>query len=666
MKECNLVRGYPISTTAQKAFARPLKQLITVVGLYFLPPLKPGCLLQQLHAATHFVVLKHQLSSCSTGQLDIPPRLCTMSPLPSGQTDLPCKPQVLAQGRLAYGLFGSTSPSIYLVYKGLSATGPCGIKGPTHARLTLPYLKSDVSTWRDAGFEAVPINIADLFSNCTSRSPGYYPFSTLMIPSNWEIDKYEYDRLHCYPSVLYPKGLQTVESAWARCSLPEFDGDLPYIFDPPRILTPAAALAPVPTKNPDLQSPTKTATPAPQPSQLVASKTAHPKIPSAVGESAPQTPQPLPSKIAPPKNPSVVSESGRETPDKNFIDPGISEDAPTADPGLSYTVIIPSIVVIAGSEVEAGVSATQFQGHQISSDPMALIVTADGQAHTLPPPDPSLSSPVNDAPATVSVTAVDGHEIQALLSADVVLIASQTIARGKATMLAFGISAALHPNGDLILGTSTVEGFLPPSATRAVNNALAVSFATTVDGHTIQAPASGGGVLVDSETISPGKVPVLVSGISAALHSNGDLVLGSSTVEGFAPPSETLAVNNALAASFATTVDGHKIQVPASGGGFLVDSQTISPGKDPVLVAEISAALLSNGDLVLGTSTIQSFSPPSKTLAVNNALSALFATTVDGHKIQVPASGGGVLVDSQTISPGKDPVLVSGISAALC
>lgn len=36
---------------------------------------------------------------------------------------------------------------------------------------------------------------------------------------------------------------------------------------------------------------------------------------------------------------------------------------------------------------------------------------------------------------------------------------------------------------------------------------------------------SGGGVLVDSETISLGKDPVPVSGISAALHSNVDLAL---------------------------------------------------------------------------------------------------------------------------------------------
>lgn len=41
---------------------------------------------------------------------------------------------------------------------------------------------------------------------------------------------------------------------------------------------------------------------------------------------------------------------------------------------------------------------------------------------------------------------------------------------------------------------------------------------------------SGGGVLVDSETISLGKDPVPVSGISAALHSNVDLALGTSIV----------------------------------------------------------------------------------------------------------------------------------------
>lgn len=108
-------------------------------------------------------------------------------------------------------------------------------------------------------------------------------------------------------------------------------------------------------------------------------------------------------------------------------------------------------------------------------------------------------------------------------------------------------------------------------------------FATTFDGHKTQVPtSSGGGILVDSETVSPEKDPVLVSAISATLHSNGDLVLSASTIQGGFPLSSTLAAKNPLAVSFSTTVDGHKIQVPESASCLLVDSDAIFPWKDPV------------------------------------------------------------------------------------
>ena len=67
-----------------------------------------------------------------------------------------------------------------------------------------------------------------------------------------------------------------------------------------------------------------------------------------------------------------------------------------------------------------------------------------GQAYTLSPPGPPLSSLVNDAQAIVSVTTVNGHKIQALLLADVFLVNTQTNTRGKATVLASVMSAALH------------------------------------------------------------------------------------------------------------------------------------------------------------------------------------------------------------------------------
>lgn len=187
-----------------------MKQLITVVGLNLPPLVLTGFLLYQLHAATHSVV--SELSSCSTGQLNIPRRLYKMSTLPSGQTGLPCKPQILARGRLAYGLSVSTCPSIYLVYKDLSATGDCGIIGPTHARLTLPYHISDELTWRDVGVA----DLANLFSNWTSRSPD----------SQWDESIDDYDKILCYTSLMYPRGLQTVEATWASCSDPDFDGSL--------------------------------------------------------------------------------------------------------------------------------------------------------------------------------------------------------------------------------------------------------------------------------------------------------------------------------------------------------------------------------------------------------------------------------------------------------
>ena len=460
-----------------------------------------------------------------------------------------------------------------------------------------------------------------------------------------------------------------MESPWASCSdayVVHDSAGLHFVDKLPLILTPAAALIPISTNDPNLQSPTpaQTATPAVHVLQPLASKTAPPTIPSATDGSAPQTSPPLPSKIAS-KNPSAEVQSGRKTPDENTMDPGSLDDTLVADPPGFYTVINPSAVFTARPKDEAGISGIYLQGHQISSAPAALIEMADGQTHTLPSPDPPAFSPVNNDLEVLSVTSVDGHKIQVPLSADVVLVDAQTIARGKSTTLGSGISVALHSNGDLVLGTSTVQRFLPLLASPAIHNTPAAFLTTTVDGHKIQIPPSGDFVLVDSQTIARGKSATLGSGISVALHSNGDLELGTSTVQRFLPLSASPAIHNTPAAFLTTTVDGHKIQVPLSGDFVLVDSQTIARGKSTTLGSGISAALHPNGDLVLGTSTIQGILPSSASLAVNNAPAAFFATTLDGHKIQVPPSGDFVLVDSQTITPGKDPVPVSGISAAL-
>lgn len=87
-----------------------------------------------------------------------------------------------------------------------------------------------------------------------------------------------------------------------------------------------------------------------------------------------------------------------------------------------------------------------------------------------------------------------------------------------------------------------------------------------------------------------------------------------------------------------------------SGGGVLVDSETGSLGKDPVLICGISAALHSNGDLAIGTSTVQRIFPPSESLSVT--------LTIAGHLFTAFANN--VAIDGQTLTRNVRPITISG------
>lgn len=75
------------------------------------------------------------------------------------QTDLPSKlkPDRLIQ--LLVYICSSTAPSVYLVYKGISATGDCGSGGPSgrigfsHASLTLSYAQSEIKSYSTAPYQ---------------------------------------------------------------------------------------------------------------------------------------------------------------------------------------------------------------------------------------------------------------------------------------------------------------------------------------------------------------------------------------------------------------------------------------------------------------------------------------------------------------------------------
>ena len=210
-----MLPSFPILMTAQRSFAFPLRKRITVAELRTLlnPATQHGRLQLPRHAATLIAKSKFQLSRCSTGPLRHP---CLTSLLSSDQTDLPSKlkPDHLIQ-LLAYICF-SNSPSRYLVYKGISATGDCGFGGPSgtigssHASLTLSYAQSEIKSCGTARYQldVQTVNFASLLTNCSSTNFAAPSFSAGKSIPDSEINSISYDQIHCHPLLVYNSGLQ--------------------------------------------------------------------------------------------------------------------------------------------------------------------------------------------------------------------------------------------------------------------------------------------------------------------------------------------------------------------------------------------------------------------------------------------------------------------------
>ena len=150
--------------------------------------------------------------------------------------------------------YSSTSPSVYVIYRGVSATGGCSTIGSTYASVTISYSQNELRTFSEGKFGV--FNFADLYSNCTTQtappvasqpdctdSPGAHTCLSLL-------DKVQSDQdnqlKHCYPQLEYPYKVRALEPEWANCesaSEDRFYG----VYDPPRALVSAESMAPKPT-----------------------------------------------------------------------------------------------------------------------------------------------------------------------------------------------------------------------------------------------------------------------------------------------------------------------------------------------------------------------------------------------------------------------------------
>ena len=300
--------------------------------------------------------------------------------------------------------------------------------------------------------------------------------------------------------------------------------------------------------------------------------------------------------------------------------------------GCSGTVINSNSFVVAGATIVAGAPASQVSGHQISVDPVASNIVVDGQKYPLPPPNPSSSDPGQNDPVNDPVssnTVIDGHIIQATQSPDTIIVDGQSVVRGANPIMASGTPVALRSNGDLILGTSTLPGFIL-SASAAPGEVI------TTAGQIFTILSNG--AAIDGQTLSTGQA-ITVSGTPISLGLDG-LVIASSTIN-----------LPAIPAAQVLTAAGQTLTIGVNGG-ITIAGTTLVPNEPAVNMAGTSISLGPNG-LVVGTSTISL--PTITPAAVISAAGQAGILGPDGY----------FTIADTTLSPEAPAITVAGTRISL-
>ena len=283
-------------------------------------------------------------------------------------------------------------------------------------------------------------------------------------------------------------------------------------------------------------------------------------------------------------------------------------------------------VVIGSSTVAPGAQAT-IQGHVVTAGTNNVIV--DSNNFALP----------STAGETLQQQAPAQQQQQQQTPAQV---GGQSILRAS--------------NGGLMIGTST----LAPGSQATISGTIVSAGSTNValGSSTYALPSTAGALL---QTPAPQQsTPVEVAGNTIARASNGDIIIGSSTV---APGSQTTISNQVISAgSTNVAIDGSTYNLPTSAGAVL-QIPASTPSNAPVLVAGQTIARASNSGLVVGSSTI---APGAEATIAGHVVSAASGGStniaIDGNNYAIPTSAGAVL---ETPAPTLPPISPQPIEAAI-
>ena len=566
---------------------------------------------------------------------------------------IPCTSRPRVSGPKLYeemaNTFHSTSPSVYLELPGtISIEDQCGSLG---SALTNPFvaippgqlstyippielLKSgphgieykDLNGLHGAFFLGTvkPLNVAELACPTfglgigTSANGDTYttigpPYLPIIVPPPQVLSMVPEWQSLCKGFLSYAEGLASFA-----------------LFDPPRTLTPVAELAPKQSTTPvgvlasptsELQSmsvpsvvpaqslvlnsptPTKALDPAvsaigPQPSNNLFDPSngvdSHPLQPlanspiiDAKTSSANQNTAGRPSAHVPIHgNSDPTVEQGNNAQGLGELIMGAFNGGPLGNPHVSNKDN-PSATDV--TPIGGGPLAADSPGEQITDD----AATAGDPANAVPSRivslDPFTSLSIDGSPGPFPGNSPKSPS-SIFKVADQVFTASPTgfsvggvkVVPGQEPVTIAGTPVALRTDGILVLGTSTIPLKATPSPALSVY---------TIDSQPFTVDPTG--FSIGNIKVTPGQEPVTIAGTLVALHTDGALVIGTSTIQ--------LQVTPKPAAT--SYIVGNE-PFTANPSGFVVAGTSILPGGRPATIGGTVVSLDPSGILVIGSSSI--------------------------------------------------------------
>ena len=339
--------------------------------------------------------------------------------------------------------------------------------------------------------------------------------------------------------------------------------------------------------------------------------------------------------------------------------PGIPAVEPTSTPDGGATVIVgasstvsadsSSNFIVGGQTIASSGSPAVVSKFTLSLAPSASAIVVNGEASTLKATPSSSSSSglgaliggaFNGPPAIA-----EGSQVISANSASDFVLGSQTLAPGASPIVVSGSTYSLAPSTSAIVVNGVTSVLQEPAI--MVNPAPVI----TVGSQPITANSMSQ-FIVESQTLAPGASPIIVSGSTYSLAPSASAIVingKTSTLE--AGSARTQAAPVIIIASQRVTQN--------SASQYIVGSQTLAPGNDPITVSGTTYSLAPSASAII-VNGITSILP-----AYNPANGAPVITIGSQPFTAGLASTSAYAIGSETLIPGGSAITVSGVEVSL-